>query len=120
MIHPVHIKLINKDDGNSSIEDVSDISGLSGLSGETDHLNPMAAASHDRQKRRRSTAINEKFGVFLSPWGKNSFITLQHIIIHICQLHLTHVCLCADSTFSEKKLFTLTFINLHTNDKIMS
>ena len=56
------LKLI-KGDGNSSIEDISDISG------EMDHLNPLAPSVY-RPKRRRSTAITERFGVFLSPWGK--------------------------------------------------
>ena len=56
------LKLI-KGDGNSSIEDISDISG------EMDHLNPLATSVY-RPKRRRSTAITERFGVFLSPWGK--------------------------------------------------
>ena len=50
-------------DGNSSFEDISDISG------EMDHLNPLAPSVY-RPKRRRSTAITERFGVFLSPWGK--------------------------------------------------
>ena len=66
----VPVKLI-KGDGNSSIEDISDISG------EMDHLNPLAT-SHYRPKRRRSTAITERFGVFLSPWGK---------IIRPCKLY---------------------------------
>ena len=56
------LKLI-KGDGNSSIEDISDISG------EMDHLNPLATSVY-RPKRRRSTAITERFGHFLSPWGK--------------------------------------------------
>ena len=50
-------------DANSSFEDISDISG------EMDHLNPLGHTVY-RPKRRRSTAITERFGVFLSPWGK--------------------------------------------------
>ena len=52
-------------DGNSSFdEDTSDISG------ETDQLNDLPSSSARREKRRRSEAITEKFGTFLSPWGK--------------------------------------------------
>jgi hypothetical protein len=54
-------------DGNSSMEEISDISGISG---EMDYLNPNATSNCP--KRRRSTAITEKFGAFLSPWGKRS------------------------------------------------
>ena len=58
---------IFKGDGNSSMEEISDISGISG---EMDYLNPNATSNCP--KRRRSTAITEKFGAFLSPWGKKS------------------------------------------------
>ena len=62
-----HSHEIFKGDGNSSMEEISDISGISG---EMDYLNPNATSNCP--KRRRSTAITEKFGAFLSPWGKRS------------------------------------------------
>ena len=49
---------------------MEEISDISGISGEMDYLNPNATSNCP--KRRRSTAITEKFGAFLSPWGKRS------------------------------------------------
>ena len=47
---------------------MEEISDISGISGEMDYLSPNATSNCP--KRRRSTAITEKFGAFLSPWGK--------------------------------------------------
>ena len=97
-----HSHEIFKGDGNSSMEEISDISGISG---EMDYLNPNATSNCP--KRRRSTAITEKFGAFLSPWGKRSHPekSLKHSLT-ICN-QLSDICIQIRNVFSEN---LVTFI----------